>query len=310
MSIELSLDQQRFSAEPGENLLDALNRQGAAIPFSCRAGQCYACLVQCVQGRPDCPPPPGLAEGWYPACQCRVREPLQLRRGELAGQSLGVQVQALDWLPGELLRLRLQTERPLRYSAGQHLLLWAEEHLARPYSLASLAGEDDFLELHIAGHRPGAFADRLRQWQVGDRLRISQLRSGALHYDRQWQQQPLYLLASGSGLAPLWAVLREALRAGHSGPVVLYHLARDRHSHYLAEPLAELAQRAGNLEVHLPCTAELPSVLAQLRLVPRQAQVLVCGAAESLEPLCRTLFMAGLPRQQLLVETFTRREHR
>ena len=57
MSIELSLDQQRFSAEPGENLLDALNRQGAAIPFSCRAGQCYACLVQCVQGRPDCPPP-------------------------------------------------------------------------------------------------------------------------------------------------------------------------------------------------------------------------------------------------------------
>jgi hypothetical protein len=62
--------------------------------------------------------------------------------------------------------------------------------------------------------------------------------------------------------------------------------------------------------VHLPCTAELPSVLAQLRLVPRQAQVLVCGAAESLEPLCRTLFMAGLPRQQLLVETFTRREHR
>lgn len=144
MSIELSLDQQRFSAEPGENLLDALNRQGAAIPFSCRAGQCYACLVQCLQGRPDCPPPPGLAEGWYPACQCRVREPLQLRRGELVGQSLGVQVQALDWLPGELLRLRLQTERPLRYSAGQHLLLWADEHLARPYSLASLAGRMTF----------------------------------------------------------------------------------------------------------------------------------------------------------------------
>jgi NAD(P)H-flavin reductase len=58
------------------------------------------------------------------------------------------EVAALDWLSADVLRLRLTPQRPLRYSAGQHLVLWVGQ-VARPYSLASLPQEERFLEFHL-----------------------------------------------------------------------------------------------------------------------------------------------------------------
>jgi ferredoxin-NADP reductase len=69
--------------------------------------------------------------------------------------------------------------------------------------------------------------------QVGDELRLGELRGGALHYDPDWQARPLWLLAAGTGLAPLWGILREALRQGHQGEIrcCMWHT---RAGHYLA----------------------------------------------------------------------------
>src|SRR5690606_27165718 len=80
----------------------------------------------------------------------------------------------------------------------------------------------------------GAFTGVARRLQVGDALRLGELRGGALHYDPGWRERPLWLLAAGTGLAPLWGVLREALRQRHQGPIRLMHQARDASGHYLA----------------------------------------------------------------------------
>ena len=132
------------------------------------------------------------------------------------------------------MRLHLQPARPLRYRPGQHLLLWSEQGVARPYSLASVPGEDNWLEFHIDCRLPGAFCDAARRLQVGDGLRLGELRGGALHYDADWQARPLWLLAAGTGLAPLYGLLREALRQEHQGAIRLLHVAHDAAEHYLA----------------------------------------------------------------------------
>lgn len=49
---ELRVSERQWSVAAGSNLLDALNQNGVAVPYSCRAGSCHACLVQCVQGLP------------------------------------------------------------------------------------------------------------------------------------------------------------------------------------------------------------------------------------------------------------------
>ncbi|MGZ0782727.1 iron-sulfur-binding ferredoxin reductase [Pseudomonas saponiphila] len=306
---ELTVGSRRWSVAPASNLLDALNQAGVAVPYSCRAGSCHACLVQCVQGLPSDSRPDALSDeqrrrGWRLACQCQVVEDLQVETFDPQRDGQPARVIGLDWLSPSVLRLRLQPERPLRYRAGQHLVLWTATQVARPYSLASLPEEDRFLEFHLDCRHPGQFSDAARQMQVGDTLSLGELRGGALHYDPDWQQRPLWLLAAGTGLAPLFGILREALRQDHQGPIRLIHLAHDSSEHYLAKPLAALAANRPQLSVELWQGAELTAALAQLRLVSRQTLALLCGHPDSVEAFARRLYLAGLPRNQLLADVF------
>jgi NAD(P)H-flavin reductase/ferredoxin len=304
---EMHVGERHWSVSTGSNLLDALNQAGVAVPYSCRAGSCHACLVRC-QGevedkQPDALSPAQRQDGWRLACQCQVIADVQVETFDPTRDGLPAKVVSTDWLNVNVLRLRLEPERGLRYRAGQHLVLWAGT-VARPYSLASLPQEDPFLEFHLDCRQPGEFSDIARQLQAGDHLRLGELRGGALQYDPDWQSRPLWLLASGTGLGPLWGVLREALRQDHQGAIRVIHLAHDADGHYLAQPLAALAASHPNLTVELWTAAELTQALAQLRLVSRQTLALLCGHPVSVEAFSKRLFLAGLPRNQLLADMF------
>ncbi|MBD8098575.1 iron-sulfur-binding ferredoxin reductase [Pseudomonas fluorescens] len=307
---ELHVGERHWSVATGSNLLDALNQAGVAVPYSCRAGSCHACLVRCqgeVQDKqPEALSPEQRQHGWRLACQCQVVGDLQVEAFDPVRDGLAAQVVGADWLTASVLRLRLQPERGLRYRAGQHLVLWAGQ-VARPYSLASLPQEEPYLEFHLDCRLPGEFSDAARQLNRGDCLRLGELRGGALHYDPDWQMRPLWLLASGTGLGPLWGVLREALRQDHQGAIRVIHLAHDADGHYLAGPLAELAAQHSNLTVELWTAAQLDQALAQLRLVSRQTLALLCGHPGSVEVFAKRLFLAGLPRNQLLADVFVPR---
>lgn len=309
---ELSVGQRRWTVANGSNLLDALNEAGLAVPYSCRAGSCHACLVRCVQGEPLDGNPSALAEqkreqGWRLACQCRVDGDLSVAVFDPRLDGVPAQVTGCDWLSADVLRLRLMPERPVRYQAGQHLVLWSDAGVARPYSLASLPEEDRFMEFHLDCRHPGAFSDAARLLKAGDCLRLGELRGGALHYDPDWQARPLWLLAAGTGLAPLWGILREALRQDHQGPIRLVHLARDKSEHYLSGPLAELVAIHPQLEIELLGPAELSTALQAMRLHSRQTVALVCGSPGSVESFSRRLFLAGLPRNQMFADVFVGR---
>ena len=304
---ELHVGERHWSVAAGSNLLDALNQAGVAVPYSCRAGSCHACLVRCQgdlqDNQPDALSLAQRQDGWRLACQCQVMGDLQIEAFDPLRDGLPATVQSVDWLTPNVLRLRLQPERGLRYRAGQHLVLWAGS-IARPYSLASLPQEDPFLEFHIDCRLPGEFSDAARQFKAGDSLRLGELRGGALQYDPDWQSRPLWLLASGTGLGPLWGVLREALRQDHQGPIRVIHLAHDADGHYLAEPLTQLAAAHPNVTVELWTAAGSTDALAQLRLVSRQTLALLCGHPASVEAFSKRLFLAGLPRNQLLADVF------
>ncbi|MBU1329528.1 MAG: iron-sulfur-binding ferredoxin reductase [Gammaproteobacteria bacterium] len=306
---ELRVGTQCFSVTAGSNLLDALLQAGIELPHSCRAGSCHACQVRCLAGTPQDSRPEALTpavreQGWRLACQCQVVEDLEVVPFDPKRDGREARVLACDWLTEDVLRLRLEPLQPLRYRAGQHLLLWNAEGIARPYSLASLPGEDPWLEFHLDCRHAGAFCSTARRLQPGDVLRLGQLSAGALHYDADWQARSLWLIGSGTGLAPLYGVLREALRQEHQGPIRLIHLAHDESSHYLAEPLAQLAEQHAQLRVDLITAAELPEALAELRLVARRSQALLCGQPERIDDIARRLYLAGVPRNQVLADLF------
>ena len=308
---ELRVGDRSFIVTAQSNLLDALLSNGVSVPYSCRSGSCHACLVRCLRGEPQDLLPEALtaqrrADGWRLACQCQVLDDLEVEPFDPQRDGIAAEVLSADWLSPRVLRLRLQPSRALRYRAGQHLVLWCAD-VARPYSLASVPAEDAWLEFHIDCGHAGAFADAARSLAVGDTLRLGELRGGALHYDPDWQARPLWLLAAGTGLAPLFGVLREALRQEHTAPIRLLHVAAQPAEHYLSEPLQALAAALPQLQIEQVTAAQSPAALAALRLVSRQTLALLCGHRDTVESFSRRLYMAGLPRGQMLAEPFLSR---
>ncbi|VXC74602.1 conserved hypothetical protein [Pseudomonas sp. 8Z] len=309
---ELRVGERRFHVAVDSNLLDALLGQGVSVPYSCRSGSCHACLVRCLHGEPQDSQPEALtqerrADGWRLACQCQIVGDLEVEPFDPQRDGMPAEVLGVDWLSPRVLRLRLLPSRALRYRPGQHLVLWWGD-VARPYSLASVPTEDAWLEFHIDCGHAGAFADAARSLVVGDTLRLGELRGGALHYDPDWQARPLWLLAAGTGLAPLFGVLREALRQEHSAAIRLLHVAPEPAEHYLREPLQALAAAHANVQIDLLTVDQLATALSELRIVSRQTLALLCGHRSTLEHFARRLYMAGLPRSQMFADAFVSRD--
>ncbi len=300
---EICVGERRWAVPTGSNLLDALNEAGLNVPYSCRAGSCHACLVHCLDGLPADALPEALAlekhaQGWRLACQCRVVGDLRVAVFDPQQDGIPAQVCALDWF-GDVLRLRLRPERAVRYQAGQHVVLWSGA-VARPYSLASLPGEDDFLEFHIDCERPGAFCSKARGfkgWRL-DALGGAQGRSVAL---RPGLARTTALVA-GCGY---WACafvghFARGDAAGASGEIKVMHVAHGHVQHYLAEPL----QGIEGVSVELVLAEQLDEALAALRPTSRQTVALVCGSPASVEQFARRLFIAGVPRNQVFADVF------
>jgi ferredoxin-NADP reductase/ferredoxin len=299
-----------LNAAAGSNLLDVLRQADLPVNWSCRAGQCHSCLIQNLNRADVSPAQQGLspeqqANGWLLACQCRVEQDLDLHLHDPASDSLPATIEHLETLPGQVIRLQLKPARAIRYQAGQHLVIWLSADLARTFSLASLPGEP-LLEFHLQEREGSAFCQALRTLPTGATCYLG-APSGHLGYDPEWHNQPLLLLASGTGLAPLQAIARNALAAGHNAPIQLRHWQRAGAPCYLQAELEHLAAQHPHLHLQLRSHSELEADLRQLKPPGRGTRALICGSPAFVERLRKPLFMAGLSGRQVLDEAFLSR---
>jgi CDP-4-dehydro-6-deoxyglucose reductase len=127
---------------------------------------------------------------------------------------------------------------------GQYLSLILPDGSRRSFSMASRCQPGGQIELHIRRHSGGRFSDGvLSQLKIGDRLRID-----GPYGQIDWRDGdgPIVLLGTGTGLAPLKALIEHALAEGHDRPLHLYWGARSAADLYLS-PLLHLwaARRPG-----------------------------------------------------------------
>lgn len=301
----LHINGQIINATPGSILLDALLAARKPIAWSCRAGHCQACLIKASAGEVAASARELLTReqqqaGWLLACQCPVISDMTLELQAPRRDELIAQVIETSLLSHNILRLRIRPQGPFRFKPGQHCMLWLNQHLGRPYSIASLPG-DPWLEFHVRLYEDGAFSVPAAQLAPGELLHIG-VASGHLHYAPEWVDHPLLLLSRGTGLAPLSAIARDALNSGHSAPVTLWHWSSGEC--YLAAELLQLTSDYPQLQIQLRATQDLSSDLAQLGPLNRQTIALACGSPGFVEQLRKPLFLAGLPGRQLIDEAF------
>lgn len=303
---ELRIGPRRITAEAGANLLDTLLAAGEKVPWSCRSGQCQTCLVQ---ARPDQVPAQAAANldverqraGWLLSCQCAIQQDMDLHLHDPATDGLSAEVVSIDYLAERIIRLRVQPQKPLRYKPGQHLVLWVDEGIGRPYSIASRPAER-YLEFHIRLHENGAASTVIQHLTPGQAIFIG-APAGHFHYDPDWQDRPLLMLARGTGLAPLQAMARAAVDSGHTAQIDLWHWSSEGKC-YLLDELEAWAAQHPQVALHWRPSADIDGDLRKLRLASRATMALVCGSPDFIEQVRKPLFMAGLPGRQIIDEAF------
>jgi NAD(P)H-flavin reductase/ferredoxin len=306
-----------YPLEQDETVLEGLLRQGVEVPHSCRAGACQSCLMRAERGEVPAKAQVGLketrkAQGYFLACACCPEGELEVA---VAGADVRVpsHIASLERLSDSVLRVRLRPEGDFEYRAGQYVSLLRADGLARGYSLASLPHEDG-LELHVrrvaGGQMSGWLFEKAR---MGDVLDI-QGPAGECFYVPGRPEQPLLLAGTGTGLAPLYGIVRDALAQGHTGPLWLFHGAVEASGLYLVEELRALQARYPQLQYRPSVlrgpervgvdVGALDALIKEACPRPVGWRAFLCGNPDLVLSLKKKLFLAGVSLKDIHADAF------
>lgn len=310
-----------FNVSAGSTVLDTLLEHGHEIPNNCRAGACQSCVMQVTKGSVSEKSQQGLkdshkAKGFFLACSCEPEEDLDIQLADTQQLRIPATVSEVNKLSDDVIELKIKTTEPYEYSAGQYVTLWRDDHLGRSYSLASLPEKDEYLIFHIKLIPAGQFSGWVHNdLKAGDILYV-QGPSGDSFYTSGKPEQHLLLVGTGTGLAPLYGIIHDALQQGHRGEIHLFHGALNPAGLYLTEELSILEQKHHNLKYH-PCVlnaeANMASTITEgditqitLQTVPKPNgwKTFLCGDEALVNKLRKQIFLAGCNMNDIYADPF------
>jgi len=221
-----------------QTVLDACLREGIWLPHACTHGTCGTCKAVLLEGEVDYgdASPYALLEserddGAVLLCTARPKGDIVVEGEVDVEDGVGVHpvrdytgtVALLEDVAPDVRRLVLELDAAMSFNAGQYVVLDVPSGQKRPYSVASPTSRGDRIELHLKRSDAGVCTDKwvFRSLAVGDRISLSGP-YGRFSL-RPLRTEPMLLLGSGTGLAPLKAIVQEVRESGLEREVVLYH---------------------------------------------------------------------------------------
>jgi ferredoxin--NADP+ reductase len=127
-----------------------------------------------------------------------------------------------------LFTIKTTRDRSLRFRNGEFAMMGLEiegKPLLRAYSMAS-ANYEDHLEFYSIKVQQGPLTSRLQHIKAGDQLLVSKKPTGTLLWDRLRPGRQLYLLSTGTGLAPFLSIIKDPEIYENFDKVILVHGCR------------------------------------------------------------------------------------
>ena len=309
------------TVEPGETILQAALRQGIDFPNSCRVGGCGACKCKLVSGNVRELTETGylltaeeLEERTILACQSTPLGDVEIAV-ELAETFSGTVV-AQSKLTHDITRVDVQLDGQLDYRAGQfaQVTIDALPDHTRSYSFATAPSDDGQVSFFIRRVPEGRFSTLVNDTDVlGHRVEL-QGPSGAFYL--RAGHAPLLFVAGGSGLAPIMAILEDALAQGVERPVTVLFGARAQRDLYGMAQLERIAaawKGAFNLVPVLSAEPDDSDWQGERGLVTEQIGAVVsarthaylCGPPAMVDASVALLQDAGIPVEHIHFDRFT-----
>jgi CDP-4-dehydro-6-deoxyglucose reductase len=245
----------QLQVEEGEAILAAALRQGFVLPYGCKNGACGSCKGRILSGTVDYGvyQPKALteqekAQGKALFCQARPLSDLVIEArtiGAVKGievKTLPCRVQKMERLADDVmvLHLKLPANERLVYLAGQYLEFLLKDGSRRSFSMASAPHDAELVQLHVRHVAGGQFTDHVfGKMKERDILRFEGPQG--TFFLREDSAKPIVFVASGTGFAPIKAIIEEALHKGATRPMTLYWGGRrpkDLYMNALAESWA------------------------------------------------------------------------
>ena len=324
-----------FDVSRDEAILPAAIRAGVGLPYGCRDGACGSCKSRLVDGRVIHGAHQAKAlsaaeeqAGWILTCcampqtDCVVQARTVAGAGEYPALKMPARVAALTRPAPDVavIRLQLPATVAFKYRAGQYVEFILRDGARRSYSMANAPehlGEPPVIELHLRHMPGGKFTEHVfGAMKERDILRLEG--PFGSFFLREETSKPVVLLASGTGFAPIRAILEHMQAQGSARPAVLYWGCRTQADLYQHDWALAAAASMPNLRyipvlseagpgqgwhgrtgfVHQAVMADLPDLSGH--------EVYACGAPVMVDSAQRDFVaQCGLPEEAFYADSFT-----
>jgi len=316
----------KIPVRTGETLLEAALAAGIAMPYSCRVGGCGTCRCRLLNGRVRERTETAylfndveLAAGTILACQSvplgDVEVAVDLAAAATRRQVTGRVIEQ-SLLTPSITRLTVELDQGLPFQPGQHALiaLGSLPGVTRSYSFAAAPRAEPVVEFHVRHVPGGEFTSHVANHDlVGETVLVD----GPLgDFILREAEDPLLFVTTGTGLAPVLAMLEAAAKAGDRRSVTLLHGARTREDLYALDRIDQIARQWRGAFRFVPVlSAPEPDwdgargrVTDHLDgLVGAEIDAYLCGVPAMVDEVAARLTALGLPGLRIHADRFTTR---
>lgn len=323
----------QFQVERDQAILPAAIAAGIGLPYGCRDGACGSCKSKLVSGRVvhgahqlKALPVQEEEAGMILTCcatpqsDCVIESRSVAAAGEFPIIKMPVRVASMHKAAPDVMvvRLQLPANASFQYKAGQYVEFLLRDGKRRAYSMANaphLKGDPPQIELHIRHMPGGVFTDALFSTvKEKDILRVEGPYGS--FWLREDVRKPIVLLASGTGFAPIMALIEQMQLKQDTRPVSLYWGCRQARDLYLHEWAKQAASQLPQLR-YVPVLSEPDSAWRGRTGFVHQAvmadmadlsghEVYACGAPVMVEAAKRDFqAQCGLPEEAFYADSFT-----
>ena len=261
MSFQVSVlpSNRSFIVAVDEPILTAGIRQGVAMPYGCKDGACGSCKCKMLEGKvvhgqhqQKALSEEEEAKGYILTCCAKPQSDIVLESRQVTSadafpiKRMPSRVISLEKKSHDVMAIQLQlpASDTLQYKAGQYIEFILRDGARRSYSMATaphIAGDSKALELHIRHMPGGKFTDHVFGEMKEKEIHRIEGPFGSF-YLREDSEKPMILLASGTGFAPIKAIIEQMQHSGSTRVATLYWGGRRPADLYMNDwVLAQLA---------------------------------------------------------------------
>jgi CDP-4-dehydro-6-deoxyglucose reductase len=335
--VRIEPSQHTYEVPEGATVLQAALDAGFVLPYGCRDGACGSCKGKLLEGRVDYGKYQGNAlteqdkrTGYALFCCAKPLSNLTIECREISAlkdvqvRQLPCRVQKIERPARDVavLTLKLPANDRLQFLAGQYLDFMLKDGRHRSFSIATPPHEVDGkgeLELHLR-HMPGGhFTDHVFASMKEREILRFEAPLGTF-FLREESAKPMLFIASGTGFAPIKAMLEHIFHRSRDErrKLFLYWGARAKRDLYLHElPQKWAAEHAGFTYIPVLSDAAGDDAWAGRTGLVHQAvlddfadltpyQVYACGNPLMVEAAQRDFVaLRGLPEEEFFADSFT-----